>query len=89
MNKGFALNQACRAAQNGLSPCIYFKNRDKANELMSWGPQDIEELHKVAQRQQVCPYFASRDRASTADLIFMPYNYLIEDKIRENFEIGY
>ena len=56
---------------------------------MSWDPLDIEDLHRIAQRQQLCPYYASRDRASVADLIFMPYNYLIEEKIRENYEIGY
>jgi Rad3-related DNA helicase len=36
-----------------------------------------------------CPYFASKDRAQGADVIFMPYNYLIDDKIRENYKIDY
>jgi regulator of telomere elongation helicase 1 len=36
-----------------------------------------------------CPYYASKDRAGAADIIFMPYNYLIDDKIRENYEIDY
>lgn len=36
-----------------------------------------------------CPYYASKDRATAADVIFMPYNYLIDDKIRENYEIDY
>jgi regulator of telomere elongation helicase 1 len=36
-----------------------------------------------------CPYYASKDRAAAADLIFMPYNYLIDEKIRENYEINY
>jgi regulator of telomere elongation helicase 1 len=26
----------------------------------------------------VCPYFLSRDLAATADVIFMPYNYLVD-----------
>ena len=89
MARGFALNAACRAAQGGMNPCLYFKNRDKADDIMSWEPHDIEELHRIAQKQQVCPFFANKDRASVADVIFMPYNYLVEEKIRENFEIGY
>ena len=36
-----------------------------------------------------CPYYASKDRVGAADVIFMPYNYLIDDKIRENYEIDY
>jgi regulator of telomere elongation helicase 1 len=30
----------------------------------------------------VCPYFLSRDLASTADIIFMPYNYLVDSSSR-------
>lgn len=30
-----------------------------------------------------------KDRILGADIIFMPYNYLIDDKIRENFDISY
>ena len=36
-----------------------------------------------------CPYYAMKDRASGADVIFMPYNYLVDEKIRENFEINF
>lgn len=37
----------------------------------------------------LCPYFANKDRANGADIIFMPYNYLIDEKIRENYDIKY
>jgi regulator of telomere elongation helicase 1 len=30
-----------------------------------------------------------KDRAAFADVIFMPYNYLINNKIRGNFEINF
>ena len=36
-----------------------------------------------------CPYFTMKDRVPGADLIFMPYNYLVDEKIRENFEISF
>ena len=29
MNKGFALNAACRASQHGINPCGFYKNRDE------------------------------------------------------------
>ena len=66
-------------------PCEYFKGRDKANEKVSWEPMDIEELHAQGQDKMFCPYFLSKDRVSAADVIFMPYNYIIDPKIRENF----
>lgn len=36
-----------------------------------------------------CPYFAMKDRIMGADIVFMPYNYLIDEKIRENFELNF
>lgn len=33
---------------------------------------------------QVCPYFLSRDMANTADLIFMPYNYIVDQQVRRH-----
>jgi len=56
---------------------------------MTWDPLDIEELHEIGRKGLVCPYFANKDRVTGADIIFMPYNYLIDDKIRENFDIRY
>ena len=56
---------------------------------MSWDPLDIEELHKVAQKEKICPFYLNKDRASTADILFMPYNYLIDERMRENFNISY
>ena len=89
MNKGFSLNAACKNAQKAINPCMYFKNRDSVQKSLSWDPMDIEELHNVAKQKCFCPYFAMKDRASGADIIFMPYNYLLDEKIRENFEIKF
>jgi regulator of telomere elongation helicase 1 len=56
---------------------------------MSWAPLDIEELHKHALEGRFCPYYATKDRAQAADVIFMPYNYLIDEKIRSNYDIKF
>ena len=46
------------------------------------GPQyelwDIEDLVQLGKKKRGCPYFASRDLAKHAEVIFCPYNYLIE-----------
>lgn len=73
----------------GINPCVYSKNREFAKQNMVWEVMDIEELHKVGKNMMVCPYFASKDRALGADILFMPYNYIIDEKIRENFEINF
>ena len=56
---------------------------------MSWEPLDVEELHKQATLHMFCPYYATKDRANAADIIFMPYNYLIDEKIRESYDIRF
>lgn len=73
----------------GIETCSYFKNRDLAIKRIPWEPLDIEELHRLGKEQMVCPYFANKDRSQGADIIFMPYNYLIDEKIRENYDIQY
>jgi regulator of telomere elongation helicase 1 len=88
MNKGFALNAACKSAKKAISPCIYYKNKDVGNR-MSWDVADIEELHKLSERHKFCPYYSQKERVAAADIIFMPYNYLLDEKIRENFNLEY
>ena len=50
---------------------------------------DIEELHKVSKAKIFCPYYAMKERITGADIIFMPYNYLVDEKIRENFDLDF
>ncbi|EDW07713.1 regulator of telomere elongation helicase 1 homolog [Drosophila mojavensis] len=44
---------------------------------------DIEDLVKVGQRLKMCPYYASKELVSSADITFMPYNYLLDPKARK------
>ena len=45
-------------------------------------PLDIEDLVKLGQLSGPCPYLLSKEMAGTADIVFMPYNYLIDAKNR-------
>ena len=40
-------------------------------------------------QSNIWSYFLQKERAKLADLILMPYNYLIDPKIRENFDINF
>ncbi|XP_036039620.1 regulator of telomere elongation helicase 1 isoform X5 [Onychomys torridus] len=41
---------------------------------------DIEDLVKNGSKHKVCPYYLSRNMKQQADIIFMPYNYLLDAK---------
>jgi len=56
---------------------------------VGYHPQDIEELHKLAKfhakqgkNKEFCPYYKMRSMAGGADVVFMPYNYVIDKSIR-------
>ncbi len=49
---------------------------------------DLEDLVKVGKKVRACPYYASRELMNKSDIIFCPYNYLIEPLIRKSLEIN-
>jgi regulator of telomere elongation helicase 1 len=52
---------------------------DFMNKIM-----DIEEITAYAMQHRACPYYLSRENFSTADIVFIPYNYLIDPKMRRS-----
>uniref|UniRef100_A0A251UK31 Regulator of telomere elongation helicase 1 homolog n=3 Tax=Helianthus annuus TaxID=4232 RepID=A0A251UK31_HELAN len=49
---------------------------------------DIEDLVKVGEMVQGCPYFAAQAMAEVADIVFCPYSYIINPQIRQAMEIN-
>jgi DEAD_2 len=49
---------------------------------------DIEDLVKAGKQKVACPYFAARALAETAELVFCPYNYIIDPQIRASVSIS-
>ncbi|XP_068207931.1 regulator of telomere elongation helicase 1 homolog [Palaemon carinicauda] len=43
---------------------------------------DIEDLVKLGKKKTFCPYYMARELKTDADIIFMPYNYLLDPKSR-------
>jgi regulator of telomere elongation helicase 1 len=48
---------------------------------------DIEELVRLGSSGGPCPFYLSRDMAATAQIVFMPYNYLVDAKIRSGIKM--
>uniref|UniRef100_A0A8D0DBW1 Regulator of telomere elongation helicase 1 n=1 Tax=Sander lucioperca TaxID=283035 RepID=A0A8D0DBW1_SANLU len=78
----------CRAKVSTRS-CLFYNNveekstdRDLANNIL-----DVEDLVKFGNKQRVCPYYLSRSLKQQADIIFMPYNYLLDPKSRRAHNI--
>lgn len=67
--------------------CRYFIGRERLVKRMG-NVHDIEDLRKNGEECTGCPYYASRILGDNADVIFMPYNYLIDPVIRESTGIS-
>ena len=44
---------------------------------------DIEDLVDVGNKARICPYYYSKSKMNDRDIIFMPYNYLLDKKYRD------
>ena len=53
----------------------------------STDPMDIEDLVNMGKRLKGCPYFASKIMAEDAELVFTPYNYLLDPRTRAAMDI--
>uniref|UniRef100_A0A5F7Z874 Regulator of telomere elongation helicase 1 n=1 Tax=Macaca mulatta TaxID=9544 RepID=A0A5F7Z874_MACMU len=62
--------------------CHFYNNvEEKGLEQELASPiLDIEDLVKSGSKHRVCPYYLSRNLKQQADIVFMPYNYLLDAK---------
>ena len=51
------------------------------------GIVDIEELVLWATEKQACPYYLGRQLAEKAEILLIPYNYLLDEKLRRRHKI--
>ncbi|XP_030069304.1 regulator of telomere elongation helicase 1 [Microcaecilia unicolor] len=69
--------------------CHFYNNveekstdKDLASSIL-----DIEDLVRTGNKHRVCPYYLARALKQQADIIFMPYNYLLDTKSRRAHSI--
>lgn len=71
--------------------CSFRERSDKIMgraEVVTMPVKDIEDLVTIGKKCKACPYYLSRDLATSADVVFMPYNYLLDAKILKSFKIN-
>ena len=71
----------CRTKIKSRS-CTYHNNLDKAKAKLVEGMADIEDLVLRGLQGGFCPYFMAREMKELADIVFMPYNYILDSKLR-------
>uniref|UniRef100_A0A671F0M6 Regulator of telomere elongation helicase 1 n=1 Tax=Rhinolophus ferrumequinum TaxID=59479 RepID=A0A671F0M6_RHIFE len=69
--------------------CHFYNNvEEKSLEQELATPiMDIEDLVRSGNRHKLCPYYLSRKLRQQADIVFMPYNYLLDAKSRRAHNI--
>ncbi|XP_014736671.1 PREDICTED: Fanconi anemia group J protein isoform X1 [Sturnus vulgaris] len=72
--------------------CSYYHGVHKLSEHHALQPAprawDIEDLVSLGRKLRACPYFAARELMMGADIVFCPYNYLLDPQIRDSMDIN-
>lgn len=66
--------------------CFFYNNVESKKEDRSVKGDDIldiEDLVGVGKKLKCCPYYLSKELKQDADIIFMPYNYILDPKSRK------
>ncbi|CAH2241029.1 jg4099 [Pararge aegeria aegeria] len=66
--------------------CHFYNNvESKKDDRSVKGDEilDIEDLVTAGKKLKCCPYYLSKELKQDADIIFMPYNYLLDPKSRK------
>ncbi|EPS57615.1 hypothetical protein M569_17202, partial [Genlisea aurea] len=89
--RGKAQTSACQALCKKRSKrfCEHFSRLAdfvKSNPCIGDDPIDIEDLLNLGRNSGPCPYYLSRELHKDADIIFSPYNYLIDRDYRKTLK---
>ncbi|CAF0719384.1 unnamed protein product [Brachionus calyciflorus] len=77
----------CKAKVNAKT-CYFYNNVENIlPELKTMTTVDIEDLNAFGNKHKCCPYYTARNLKEGADILFMPYNYLLDKKLRKSNNI--
>ncbi|XP_022714945.1 regulator of telomere elongation helicase 1 homolog isoform X2 [Durio zibethinus] len=90
--RGKAQTNACRflCKKHQKHYCTHFSrvaDYMKNNPHIGDEPLDIEDLVNIGRRFGPCPYYVSRELHKFVDIVFAPYNYLIDRDYRRSLNL--
>ncbi|XP_013927890.1 PREDICTED: Fanconi anemia group J protein homolog, partial [Thamnophis sirtalis] len=97
ISRGSNKNEKCAELLEGKEgvSCSFYHGAHRLTEHLSipsvdkkaqvW---DLEELVSLGKKFRSCAYFAARELMAYAEIVFCPYNYLLDSQIRQSVWIG-
>ncbi|KAJ2359188.1 hypothetical protein GGF43_000209 [Coemansia sp. RSA 2618] len=93
--RGESIDEMCKLLRDEDNCGAYsgFRRILGSNKIAAGGPMeiwDLEDIVKVGGPLTACAYYASRELATSADLVFCPYNYILDPVVRaaSGIELG-
>ncbi|CAJ2661269.1 unnamed protein product [Trifolium pratense] len=87
-----ACRSACRRKDMSKPRCGHFNkvlSYLKRNPTIGEEPVDIEDLVNIGKTSGSCPYYLSKELHQAVDIIFAPYNYLIDRRNIKSLEFSW
>jgi regulator of telomere elongation helicase 1 len=76
----------CRAKVKAKQ-CSYYSHVDRCVDLpRTQTVLDIEDLIKTGKSCGACPYFLAKKLSENADIVFLPYNYILDFRLLKSFK---
>ncbi|CAH0713594.1 unnamed protein product, partial [Brenthis ino] len=77
------------SSNNNKTCCEYYNNRKKLDHKSLPSAFDLNILRKKGEELRACPYYAARYMKANANIVFCPYNFLIDPSIRSSMQIDF
>ena len=85
------LDKRCRGKTDNHDFCGYQKSSKSIPKEFRPGGEyekfNIEELQDYCREKNLCPYYLTRALLREADLVLCPYNYIIDERIRNQMKL--
>lgn len=86
-----AINDACADLLKTKSGCSFHQSSSNSSQLFRDHTfakvQDVEDLVSLGNSLHVCPYYATREALEGAEVVTLPYQYLLSESTRTSLGI--